>query len=383
MATCRSRSLSSSLLLAGFAFVAASCQGSQAMPTTSASFGVAEDKPITLYTLTNKNGLVAKITNYGAIVTELHVPDRDGNLEDIVLGFDTLQEYIDHNPYFGCMAGRCANRIAGGMFTLDGVMHRLEQNNGEHHLHGGLKGYDKVVWNARPLDTPEGPALQLTYVSPDGEEHYPGTVNVTVIYTLTNRNELKVETTAVTDEATPVNIVHHSYWNLAGHGSGTILDHELKLEADHYTPGDATLIPTGEIRSVANSPFDFRAATRIGDPIVQLPPSGDDPGGFDLNYVVNGEPGAMRRAATLRDPGSGRVMEIWADQPGVQFYTGNFLNDVPGKRSTVYPKHGGLCLETQKFPDAINKEGAPGWPTAILRPGQVYRHVMVHRFTAE
>ncbi len=357
------------------------CGGTQSMTIERADFGVADGQPVSLYTLTNRHGLVARITNYGAIVTELHVPDRNGRLDDVVLGFDTLAEYVDHNPYFGCMAGRCANRIANGRFTLDGVTHQLNTNNGPHHLHGGVKGFDKVVWDATPRTTVEGPSLRLTYLSPDGEEHYPGNLLVTVIYTLTHDNALRVETTATTDAPTIVNIVHHSYWNLAGHNSGTILAHQMQLPASSYTPADATLIPTGVIAPVTGTPFDFTMPKAMGEDIGQLPASGDDPGGYDLNYVVDGDPGAMRLAAIVHEPGSGRVMTIHADQPGIQFYTGNFLSDVPGKDGAIYPRHGGFCLETQKFPDSINKEGRPGWPSVILRPGQTYRHVMEHRFS--
>ncbi|MCL4209473.1 MAG: galactose mutarotase [Phycisphaerales bacterium] len=357
------------------------CGGTQSMTIERADFGVADGQPVSLYTLTNRHGLVARITNYGAIVTELHVPDRNGRLDDVVLGFDTLAEYVDHNPYFGCMAGRCANRIANGRFTLDGVTHQLNTNNGPHHLHGGVKGFDKVVWDATPRTTAEGPSLRLTYLSPDGEEHYPGNLLVTVTYTLTHDNALRVETTATTDAPTIVNIVHHSYWNLAGHNSGTILAHQMQLPASSYTPADATLIPTGVIAPVTGTPFDFTMPKAMGEDIGQLPASGDDPGGYDLNYVVDGDPGAMRLAAIVHEPGSGRVMTIHADQPGIQFYTGNFLSDVPGKDGAIYPRHGGFCLETQKFPDSINKEGRPGWPSVILRPGQTYRHVMEHRFS--
>ncbi len=353
------------------------------MDITESEFGQIDGQTIELYTLTNRAGLTARITNYGAIVTEMHVPDAEGNFADVALGFDTLAEYRDHNPYFGCMAGRCANRIANGQFSLDGADYQLAQNNGPHHLHGGLVGFDKVVWTAHPRFTRDGnPSLELTYLSPDNEEHYPGTLAVRVIYTLTNDNELEVDVTASTDRDTIVNIVHHTYWNLAGHDQGDILGHDLQLNADHYTPGDATLIPTGEIASVAGTPFDFRTSRAMGAEIGALPPSGDDPGGYDLNYVLNVDDagGDLIHAATAADPASGRCMEIWTNQPGIQFYTGNFLDDVPGKQDAVYAKHGGFCLETQKFPDAINKEGREGWPSVILHPGEIYHHVMVHRF---
>lgn len=357
--------------------------GCSAMSITEEPYGHVDGLPVTLYTLRNA-GLTAKITNYGGIVTELHVPDRNGNVADVALGFDTLAEYRDHNPYFGAMVGRCANRIAQGRFTLDGRTYQLATNNGPNHLHGGVKGWDKVVWEATPRRTPDGPALELRYFSPDGEEGYPGDVTATVVYTLTKGRELRIDIEATCTAPTPVNIVHHTYWNLAGHDAGTILDHELTLDCDFYTPTDATLIPTGEIAPVEGTPFDFRAGKTMGTHIADVPRAGDDdPGGYDLNYVVRGEMGALRRAARVRDPASGRVMEIWTTEPGIQFYTGNFLDGVPGKGGAIYPKHGAFCLETQRYPDAVNKEGREGWPTAILRPGQTYRHTMVHRFSAD
>jgi len=363
----------------------AACQSND-MSISQTAFGEIDGRAVDLYTLENANGLVAKITNYGATVTELHVPDRDGNLGDIVLGFDTLAEYPEKSQYFGCMAGRCANRIAYGKFSIDGTEYQLNLNNDPHHLHGGNKGFDKVVWNAEPMETHDGPALRLTYRSPDGEENYPGNVNVEVVYTLTQENELRVETTATTDAPTVVNIVHHSYWNLAGHDSGSILDHELQLNADRYTPGDATLIPTGEIATVVGTPFDFRDFKEIREDIDELPPSGDDPGGYDVNYVVNGNPFDMRLVARVREPSTGRVMTIHANQPGVQFYSGNFLNGMAGKGGAIYAKHNGFCLESQYFPDSINKQvpaGVMGWPDVILRPGETYHHVMVHAFDTD
>ncbi len=351
---------------------------------TVESLGTADGREITIYTLKNRSGSIAKISNYGGIVTELWIPDRNGELADVVLGFDTLEEYKEKSPYFGAMVGRVANRIAGGKFTLDGEAYQLATNNGPNHLHGGGKGFDKVVWDATPFKIAQGPGLRLTYHSPDGEEDYPGAMDITVEYLLTHDNELRVVTEATADAPTPVNIVHHSYWNLAGHDSGLILDHELTIAADRYTPTDSTLIPTGVLAPVEETPFDFTSPKPIGQDIDQLPGDGaDDPGGYDVNFVVNGAPTRQRFVARVQDPASGRIMEIFANQPGVQFYSGNFLDGTPGKGRTPYPKHAGFCLETQTFPDAINRQGQPGWPTAVLRPGGTYRHIMIHRFTAE
>jgi aldose 1-epimerase len=343
---------------------------------TAAPFGKLGDTTVQLFTLTNANGLVARITNYGAIVTELHVPDRAGRLADIVLGFESLDGYVTDNPYFGAIVGRVANRIMNARFELEGRSFTLDANDEPHHLHGGARGWDKVVWNATPLDSREGPALELTYVSRDGEAGYPGTVTARTVYTLTNANELKIEMQATTDATTLVNMAHHTYWNLAGHDSGTILDHELTLYADRYTPG-TPMVPDGRMAIVKGTPFDFANAKPIGRDL-QL--TGGRPIGYDHNFVVNGEPNQLRPVARLADPKSGRVMTVSADQPGVQFYTGNFLNgSLRGKGGTMYAQHAALCLETQKFPNAIN---VPAWrDQVIVRPGQIYRHRMVHAFS--
>ena len=344
---------------------------------TAAPFGQAGDTPVQVYTLTNKNGLVAKITNYGAIVTELHVPDRAGRLADVVSGFDTLDRYLSGAPYFGAIVGRVANRIGNAAFTLEGMRYALVANDKPHHLHGGTKGWDKVVWSATPVDTADGPSLELTYVSRDGEEHYPGTVTARTVYTLTHRNELAVEMEATTDKATLVNMAHHSYWNLGGHASGTILDHELTLHADRYTPG-SPMVPYGETKAVTGTPFDFTSAKAIGRDLAR---TGGTPIGYDHNFVVNGEPNALRPVARLEDPKSGRVMTVTADQPGVQFYTGNFLDGSLVGKGATYVQHAALCLETQKYPNAIN---VPAWrDQVIVRPGQTYRHRMIHAFTVE
>jgi aldose 1-epimerase len=343
----------------------------------SIQFGNAGGTPVQLYTLTNTHGLIARITNFGAAMTELHVPDRGGTLADVVLGFDRLEGYVTGNPYFGVMVGRVANRIGNARFTLDGRDYLLAANDKPHHLHGGPRGWDKVVWNATPIATAEGPSLVLTYVSKDGEEGYPGTVNAKTVYTLTNDNELKIEMEATTDKTTLVNMAHHSYWNLAGHNSGTILDHELTLYADQYTPG-TPMVPDGRVMPVKGTPFDFTSAKAIGRDLKQ---AGGTPTGYDHNFVVNGTSGQLRPVARLEDPKSGRVMMLSADQPGVQFYTGNFLNGSAKGKNATYGQYAGLCLETQKFPNAIN---VPAWrDQVILRPGQTYRHVMVHRFSTE
>ena len=340
-------------------------------------FGKVGETPVQLYTLTNKNGLVAKITNYGATLTEMQVPDRTGARADVVAGFDSLDGYLKGGPYFGAIVGRVANRIGNAEFTLEGAHYTLAANDKPHHLHGGTKGWDKVVWSARPIDTADGPSLELTYVSRNDEEGYPATVTARTVYTLTHDNELRVNMEATTDGITLVNMAHHSYWNLGGHASGTILDHELTLYANRYTPG-APMVPTGDIRPVTGTPFDFTTAKPVGRDLRQ---TGLTPVGYDHNFVVDGDPGQLRPVARLKDPRSGRVMTLTADQPGVQFYTGNFLDGSLIGKGATYVQHSALCLETQKFPNAIN---VPAWrDQVILRPGQTYRHQMIHAFSVE
>lgn len=336
-------------------------------------FGKTQDgREVDLYTLTNASQLVAKITNYGAILVSLEVPDREGKVADITLGYDTLDEYIEDTPYFGATVGRYANRIAKGRFILDGAEYRLATNNGENHLHGGNVGFDKVLWHAEELKTRETIGLKLTYLSKDGQEGYPGNLACTVIYTLTNDNELNISYEAQTDKATPVNLTHHSYFNLAGQGAGDILNHKLMLNADHFTPVDDGLIPTGEIKSVKGAAMDFTTSTSIGSRIDQIS------GGYDHNYVLNSKDGSIALAAKVYEPSSGRVMEIFTTEPGIQFYSGNFLDgSIKGKSGKVYNKHYGFCLETQHFPDSPNK---PEFPSVILHPGQKYTHKTVHKF---
>jgi len=347
--------------------------GEEKMSIKKQAFGKTKDgKNVDLYTLTNTNGLKAEIMTYGGIVISLQVPDRDGNFADIVLGCDSLDEYIKGTPYFGALIGRYGNRIAKGKFALDGVEYTLATNNGPNHLHGGIKGFDKVVWNAEPMQTDQGPALKLTYRSRDGEEGYPGNLSCTVIYTLTNDNELKIRYEAETDKATIINLTHHSYFNLGGHNSGDILGHELILNADHFTPVDKDLIPTGEIKLVKGTPMDFTKPMTIGSRIEQVP------GGYDHNYVLNSSDGSLALAASVYEPKTGRVMKILTTEPGIQFYTGNFLDGSNKGKGAVYNKHNAFCLETQHFPDSPNKAN---FPSVVLRPGEKYTHLTVHKFS--
>jgi aldose 1-epimerase len=343
-------------------------------------FGKTPDgTPIDLYVLTNAKGMTAKIMTYGALLTELNVPDRDGKFADVVLGFDNLEGYIAGHPYFGATVGRVANRIAKGKFTLDGKEYKLATNNGPNALHGGVKGFDKVVWKGEQFAASTGvPAVSFQYVSKDGEEGYPGTLTVTVLYTLSDNNELTIEYLAKTDKATPVNLTNHSYFNLAGQGSGDILAQELQLAASQYTPTDETLIPTGDIKSVVGTPLDFTKSTAIGKHIGEIKA---DPVGYDHNFVLGQKPGELALAARVKDPKSGRIMEVRTTEPGIQFYTGNFLDGTnKGKGGAVYKKHAAFCLETQHFPDSVNQ---PKFPSVILKPGEKYSSTTVYAFSAK
>lgn len=343
-----------------------------------APYGDADGTPVSLYTLTNAKGFVLKVTDYGTVITELHVPDRTGKLADVVLGFDTLEGYRTKSPYFGATVGRVANRIRDAKFTLDGKEYALAANNEPHHLHGGQRGWDKAVWSAEPAEGPDGPSIRFTHTSKDGDEGYPGNVTAHTTYTLSNAGELRIDMDAVTDAPTVVNMAHHSYFNLGGHDAGPVTLHELELFADAYTPGDP-LVPSGAVTPVTGTPFDFTAPKAIGK---DLQAAGGSPVGFDQNFVVNGDAHALRPVARLKDPKSGRTLTLEGDQPGVQFYTGNYLDgSVRGKSGAVYAQHAGLCLETQKFPNAIN---VPAWrDQVILQPGVTYRHRMIFRFGAE
>ncbi len=327
-----------------------------------------------VYALKNATGTAAKIITYGTIVTELHVRDASGRLGDIVLGFDNLDQYLAGHPYFGCTVGRVANRIAAGKFTLDGQEYELALNDGPNHLHGGLKGFDKALWRGEPAHAQDGVAVKFSYVSKDGEEGYPGNLSVTVTYTLTNADELRLDYTAVTDKATPVNLTNHSYFNLAG--GGDILGHILKLSAESHTLVDERLIPTGEIASVKGTPLDFTLPVAIGSRIDQLT---NTPRGYDHNFILESGGGKLAPAARVEEPGTGRVMEIFTTEPAIQFYTGNFLDgSLKGKRGTTYNKHAGFCLETDHFPDSVNR---PNFPSVILRPGETYRQTTVYKFS--
>ncbi|MES1186131.1 MAG: aldose epimerase family protein, partial [Myxococcales bacterium] len=348
---------------------------------TEAPYGTVGGKEVKLYTLKNKNGLVLKVTNYGGIVTELHTPDKAGKLADIVLGYDKVDDYVKATPYFGAVIGRVANRIKNAQFSLEGKTIKLNANNDKNILHGGKVGWDKVIWTAEPMETENGPALKLTYVSKDGDENFPGTVTAHNTYTLTNNNEFKVEMDATTDKTTIVNMAHHTYWNLGGQDSGPITGEELTLFADQYTPGPSATdpVPDGKVKPVKGTPFDFTSPKLIGK---DLKEAGGKPIGFDANWVVKGDPHTLRPVARLKDPKSGRVLELSADQPGVQFYSGNFLDGSnKGKGGVAYQQYTGLCLESQKFPNSIN---VPAWKDeVILKPGATYKHTMIHKLSAE
>jgi aldose 1-epimerase len=332
-----------------------------------------------LYTLKNSNGMIATIITYGARVTTLKVPDKSGQFADVVNGFDSLDGYLKENPYFGAIVGRYGNRIGNAQFTLDGHTYHLAKNNGPNTLHGGLKGFDKRVWTAKDQTDPQ--KLELTYISPDGEEGFPGTLTTNVTYTLNNSNELRIDYSATTDKDTVLNVTNHSYFNLAGQGEGDILGHQLTLMADRYTPVDPGLIPTGQLAPVAGTPFDFREPHLIGERI-----NGNDEQlkrgqGYDHNWVLNGAMGTLHPAAKVVEPKSGRVMEVSTTEPGVQFYTGNFLDGtITGKGGKVYKRRYALCLETQHFPDSPNK---PSFPTTELKPGQKLESTTVFRFATQ
>jgi aldose 1-epimerase len=350
-------------------------KGGSTMTVKSELFGrLADGTAVDIYTLTNAAGLEARVMTYGAILVSLKVPDRTGVLADVNLGFDTLDGYLGPHPYFGAIIGRYGNRIAKARFMLDGVEYRLAANNNGNTLHGGIKGFDKVVWTAEPVKAAHGAGLKLTYLSQDMEEGFPGNLAVTVVYTLTDANELEIRYEAKTDKTTVLNLTNHAYWNLKGEGRGDILGHRLRIEADRFTAVDSpvNLIPTGEILAVAGTPFDFTSPHAIGERIARVE------GGYDHDFVLKSGGGALALAARVEEPESGRAMEIWTDQPAIQLYTGNFLDGtVVGKGGKAYHKHFAFCLETQHFPDSPNH---PNFPTTTLEPGQTYRTVTVHKF---
>jgi aldose 1-epimerase len=339
-------------------------------------FGVTDDgQEVSRFTLQGPRGLTVRLIDFGATVTELLVPDRNGKLEDVVLGFDDLAAYESKSPYFGCTVGRVAFRIPHAQFELDGKRFQLTRNNGEHHLHGGAKGFSWKVWRAEPMRSDDGPAVRFSLTSPDGEEGYPGTVDASVAYALTRSGDLRIEYMAVASEPTPVNMTHHSYFNLAGAGIRDVLQHELQIEADTYSETDANVIPTGNLLPVADTAFDFTRPMTIGQRV------GDECGqvvGYDLAYALQDAAGSLRRVASLRDPQSGRRMDVLADAPALIFYTGDYLDgSLQGKQGRFYPKYSGLCLETGNLPDAVHHAN---FPNVILRPGHTYRHTCIYRF---
>lgn len=334
-------------------------------------FGTMDDgSAVELFTLTNENGMEVSITNYGGIVTSIKVPDKDGNIENVVLGFDDFEKYKEGHPFFGAIAGRYANRIAKGRFTLNGEEYELATNDGENHLHGGNEGFDKKLWDS---DVNQGEnSITLSYLSPDGEEGYPGNLDVDVTYALTDDNELQIDYHATTDKPTVLNLTNHSYFNLSGDPTQGILDHKLMIDADRYTPVDEGLIPTGELKSVEGTPFDFTEPETVGSRIDQIPP------GYDHNFVLNNPDSGVRKIVTVEHEESGRVMEVYTDQPGVQFYTGNFLDgSLINRDGQPIEQYAALCLETQTFPDSPNR---PSFPSPVLNPGETYETTTIYQF---
>jgi aldose 1-epimerase len=344
---------------------------------TKADFGKTKDgKAVDVYTLTNGRGSEAKIITYGGAVISLKIPDRQGKVDDIVLGFDSIADYEKHTAFFGALIGRYGNRIAKGKFTLDGREYKLATNNGENHLHGGVRGFDRVVWTAKPSADKKGASLELTYLSVDGEEGYPGNLHVKVIYTLTESSELKIVYSATTDKPTVINLTHHSYFNLAG--GGDVLNHQLLLFADRYTPTDSGSIPTGVLAEVKGTPFDFTKAKAIGARIGQDDEQLKFGHGYDHNWVLTRKGNGVELAAVVYEPTSGREMEVYTTEPGIQFYSGNFLDgSIPGKGGKSYPFRSGFCLETQHFPDSPNRAN---FPSTVLRPGQTYSQTTIYAF---
>lgn len=335
---------------------------------------LADGRNVGIFTLINANGIKARLMTLGAAIVSLETPDKDGNMADITLGFDTPGEYAEKSPYFGCIAGRYANRIDKGRFTLDGVDYQLATNNGENHLHGGLIGFDKVIWDGEITEA--GDAVEFSYVSADGEEGYPGTLSVSVEYKLTNGDELIISYKATTDKATVVNLTNHAYWNLGGHDSGEILGHVLEINADKYTVVTEDGIPTGRLRNVKETDMDFRTPVAIGERIENIP---GQPGGYDHNFVLNRGGDGLKFAAMVVEPDSGRMMEVFTTEPGIQCYTGNFLDGIAGKGGAKYESRDAFCLETQHFPDSPNN---PDFPSVVLRCGEEYTQITVHKFSA-
>lgn len=346
---------------------------------TTETFGTLPDgREVQLFTFTNPNGMTLKVMNHGATITSIQVPERSGAVSEVTLGFDNLQGYLGENPFFGNVVGRYGNRIGKGTFTLNDSTYTLATNNGLNHLHGGAEGFDKKLWEVVEVKEDEtAPSVLLKYVSGDGEEGYPGTLTSLVRYTLTRENEVRIEYEATTDKPTVVNLTNHTYFNLKDAGATDILGHELQLEAEYYTPVDSGLIPTGELRPVANTPFDFRTPKPIGQDIEADHPQIQVGGGYDHNFVLDGAIAELRIGAEVHEPSTGRVMEMLTTQPGVQFYTGNFLSGLSGRGGTTYGPRAGFCLETQHYPDSPNQ---PDFPTTTLNPGETYEETTVYRF---
>ncbi len=366
------------IYLAGCACPCCCKEGKNAI--TSEPFGTTkEGTSVSLYTLRNSKGAEARISNYGGLVVSLTMPDRNGQYADVTLGYDNLDGYLKETPYFGALIGRYGNRIAKGKFTLDGKEYTLATNDYPNTLHGGLKGFDKVVWKAKAVQTPAGPSLRLTYVSKDMEEGYPGNLSVTAVYTLTDNNELRLDYTATTDRDTVVNLTHHSYFNLAG--KGDILNHQVMIKSDAITPVDKTLIPTGELRPVKGTPFDFNTPTAIGARIGQDDEQLKFGGGYDHNWVISKPAGVLGLMASVYEPTTGRTMEVLSTEPSLQFYSGNFLDGkITGKGGWSYQHRNGFCMEPQHYPDSPNK---PAFPSVVLKPGQVYHNTIIYRFSAK
>lgn len=378
------RSLLNTIICALPVIVIISCSGNKQETKTmqTTSFGKTPDgREVEIFYLKNKSGMQAGIMTYGATLVSLTVPDRNGVMSDVVLGFDSLSSYMNQSPYFGSTIGRYGNRIGKGTFELNGTKYTLAVNNGANHLHGGIKGFDKVVWTADQKESAQGKSLALKYVSNDGEEGYPGTLTVKVVYSLTDENELRIDYEATTDKPTIVNLTHHSYFNLAGAGNGDILSHELFIDADRFTPIDGGLIPIGELRSVRGTPMDFTKAEVIGARIKDTYEQIKNGGGYDHNWVLNKAQGAFGLAARASEKTSGRVMEVLTSEPGLQFYSGNFLDGtLTGKGGKKYDYRSGFCLETQHFPDSPNK---PQFPSTTLNPATVYKTSTIYRFSAK
>ncbi|HVE55988.1 MAG TPA: aldose epimerase family protein [Pyrinomonadaceae bacterium] len=355
----------------------------EAKPTIKKGFWgkTAEGRAVEIYTLKNSKGAEAQIITYGGTVVSLKMPDRNGKFADVVLGYDSIADYEENQAYFGALIGRYGNRIAKGKFNLDGKEYTLAKNNGENHLHGGPKGYHKVVWTARPTVDKSGANLELTYLSRDGEEGYPGNLSIKVVYSLTENNELKIVYSATTDKDTVVNLTHHSYFNLAGAGSGDILNHQLTLYADRFTPTDSGSIPTGELKSVKGTPFDFLTGAAIGARINQTDEQLKFGNGYDHNWVLNKTDNSLTLAATVFEPVSGRVLEVSTTEPGLQFYSGNYLDGaIKGKNGQNYPRRTGFCLEAQHFPDSPNQ---PQFPATELKKGETYSQTTIYKFSAK